>query len=168
MHHWSSSNCMARACLFFQLQWKALFWDCPLFRAAKARLFQKRWSSNSKNSPCSLPFTPAARAIAWRARAFFFQLQWKAFFWDCPFFRAAKARLFQKSVDVVKLGLGWYGCNRRIHQAPVCDMMQMARFWRHSKRAISHGVLMLKFNQNQMKSYSVFWSTSALMLSSFY
>ena len=41
-------------------------------------------------------------------------------------------------IDVVKLRLGLYGWNRRIHQAPVCDMCQKARFSRHSKRAIFH------------------------------
>ena len=39
------------------------------------------------------------------------------------------------SIDVFKLRLGLYSLNRRIHQAPVCDMCQIARFWRHSKLA---------------------------------
>ena len=42
------------------------------------------------------------------------------------------------SIDVVKLRLGLYGWNPRIHQATVCDMCQNERFWRHSKRAIFH------------------------------
>jgi hypothetical protein len=32
------------------------------------------------------------------------------------------------SIDVVKLRLGLYGWNPRIHQAPVCDMCQNERF----------------------------------------
>jgi hypothetical protein len=32
------------------------------------------------------------------------------------------------NIDVVKLRLGLYGWNPRIHQAPVCDMCQNERF----------------------------------------
>jgi hypothetical protein len=32
------------------------------------------------------------------------------------------------SIDVVKLRLGLYGWNPKIHQAPVCDMCQNERF----------------------------------------
>ena len=42
------------------------------------------------------------------------------------------------SIDVVKLRLSLYGLNIKIHQSPVCDMCQIARFSRHSKRAIFH------------------------------
>ena len=41
-------------------------------------------------------FARAGRAIAWRARAFFFKCIEKLFFLGGPFFRAAEARLFLK------------------------------------------------------------------------
>jgi hypothetical protein len=37
-------------------------------------------------------------------------------------------RLEHLSIDVVKLRLSWYGRNIKIHQAPVCDMLQNERF----------------------------------------
>jgi hypothetical protein len=42
------------------------------------------------------------------------------------------------SIDVVKLRLGLYGWNPRIHQAPVCDMCQNERFPVTEKQAILH------------------------------
>ena len=45
---------------------------------------------------CHMHFAHAARAIASRVRVFFFNCIEKPFFRKAPFFRAAKARLFQK------------------------------------------------------------------------
>ena len=82
---------------FFLIAMKSLFfWGGPVFRDGKAHLFLKKWASNSKHSSRSVDFTHARQAIAWRARAFFFDCNEKPFFWGGPFFRDDKAHLFLK------------------------------------------------------------------------
>jgi hypothetical protein len=69
------------------------------------------------------------------ARAAFFLIAMKVYFFMFPVARFQSktnekliCHLEHLSIDVVKLRLGLYGWNPRIHQAPVCDMCQNERF----------------------------------------
>ena len=57
---------------------------------------QNRKAFGRKDLPLGVNFAHAARTIASRARVFFFNCIEKPFFWNDPFFRAARARLCPK------------------------------------------------------------------------